>query len=514
MIRALLLLLALAATPAFAQVISPAPDKVAVTLYRDPERAVGTPMALDELGSFALVVETRTVDLPPGVATVRFEGVASGIIPQSAILFGTQVREKNRDAALLSQKGLIDAFTGQRVLLRRTDPATGRTAIEPATIRSGTSGTVLQTARGVEAVYCSGLSQTVLFSGVPATLSARPVLSMTTRDQPGGRVMVTLAYLAANFDWDATYVGTLSPGATELELFAWLTMASGDETSFVDATAAAVAGKVNRSEDTRDGEAGRIRDEAESFRPDWNCWPAGTTSDLPGPPLPPPPPPPVPMAMMLEVSDIVVTGARRVALKAAVPIAVTAVSESLGDLKLYRIPVPVTVAARSQKQVAFLQKPRIKGRLLYRSRVNGSSAGDPQLLFRFRNSKRDGAGDPLPAGKVAMFQPFGGERMLVGEGDLPDKAADEEVDIVFGEAANVSVETDGDPRDDDAEDVVLTVRNANPHPIAFEAEFRTGDYRLDRTSARLVERPGKRVWSVRVPANGTSVLRYRTRDTG
>ena len=116
MIRSLLLLLALAATPAFAQVISPAPDKVAVTLYRNPERAVGRAMALDDLGSFALVVETRTVDLPPGVATVRFEGVAGGIIPQSAILFGADVREKNRDAALLSQKGLIDAFTGQRVL--------------------------------------------------------------------------------------------------------------------------------------------------------------------------------------------------------------------------------------------------------------------------------------------------------------------------------------------------------------------------------------------------------------
>lgn len=218
--------------------------------------------------------------------------------------------------------------------------------------------------------------------------------------------------------------------------------------------------------------------------------------------------------MMLEASDIVVTGSRVQAKAAAVPIAVTAVSESLGDLKLYRIPVPVTVAARSQKQVAFLQKPRIKGRLLYRSRVNGSSAGDSQMLFRFKNSKRDGAGDPLPAGKVAMFQPFGGERMLVGEGDLPDKAADEEVDIVFGEAANVSVERDDDSRADGTEDVVLTVRNANPHPIAFEAEFRTGDYRLEQFSARLIERPGKRVWSVRVPANGTSVLRYRTRDTG
>ena len=511
MIRALLLLLALLPGAALGQVISPAPDTVAVTIYRDPERRVGARMQLDQLRSFALIAETRTVELPQGVVTIRFEGVAGGIIPQSAILFGADVREKNRDAALLSQRGLIDAFTGQRVLLRRTDPATGKTEVDAATIRSGVTGTVLQTERGIEAVRCTGLKQTLLFPGVPPTLSPKPVLSMTTRDQPGGRVTITLAYLAGGFDWDATYVGTLSPDATELELFAWLTMASGDETSFVDATAAAVAGRINRSEETRDDKAARVRAEAEAFQPDWNCWPAGTTSDLPDSPPPSPP-----MAMEMDVGafdDIVVTGMRVQARAASAPMAVTAVSESLGDLKLYRIPVPVTVAARSQKQVAFLRKPRIKGRLLYRTRVHGGSADDPQMLFRFRNAKREGAGDPLPAGKVAMFQPFGGERLLVGEGDLPDKATDEEVDIVFGEAANVTVEADEDGREDGSADVILTVRNANPQAIAFEAEF-PSDRRLEGSSARLVRRPGKQVWAVGVPPNGTSVLRYRVPPNG
>ena len=42
--------------------------------------------------------------------------------------------------------------------------------------------------------------------------------------------------------------------------------------------------------------------------------------------------------------------------------------EELGDLKLYRIPEPVTVAARSQKQVALLQRPGVQVRTLYRAR--------------------------------------------------------------------------------------------------------------------------------------------------
>ena len=33
--------------------------------------------------------------------------------------------------------------------------------------------------------------------------------------------------------------------------------------------------------------------------------------------------------------------------------------EDLGDLKLYRIPIPVTVASNSQKQVALLEQPTV-----------------------------------------------------------------------------------------------------------------------------------------------------------
>ena len=37
-----------------------------------------------------------------------------------------------------------------------------------------------------------------------------------------------------------------------------------------------------------------------------------------------------------------------------------ATEERLGDVRLYRIPISVTVAARSQKQVALLKQPAVK----------------------------------------------------------------------------------------------------------------------------------------------------------
>jgi hypothetical protein len=508
--KAVLLFAALLPAPALAAppvIISAAPDAVAVTLYRDPDRGEGA-IDRNNPSAFALIAETRTVTLPPGEVVVRFEGVAGGIVPQSAILFGTPPRERNRDAALLSQGGLVDAFTGQHVILRRTDAGSGKVIEERATIRSAADRLVIETPRGVEAVYCSGLSQTLLYPEAPATLSAKPVLSMTTKDQPGGKVTITLAYIATGFDWDATYVATLADDGKSMGLFAWLTMASGDETSFHDATTSAVAGRVNRSDATRD-----VRLPTPWIDKQFGCWPQGTTSDVgwTSPPLEPPP-----MAISMLSEEIIVTAQRREmkAMDAAAPAAVMAKAENLGDLKLYRIPVPVTVAARSQKQVAFLQKERVTGQLLYHSKVYDEEPGGPEMLFRFRNRKADGLGDPLPAGKAVVYQDSAYGRMVVGESSLPDKAVEEEVEMVFGEPSNVTLESVTQRSEDGRRgDHTVTIRNANPFPIRYEIDFPNGG-RTYAVPGKLLAKPGKRVWAATISANGTNILKYRSSTTG
>ncbi len=496
-------------------VFSAQPDAVAVTIYRDPDRGE---RAIDRNnpGAFALIVETRTVDLPPGVVTVRFEGVAGGIVPQSAILFGSDPRERNRDAALISQKGLVDAFTGQHVLLRRTDPATGKQTEERATILSSADRLVIRTPRGAEAVYCTGLNQTLIYPEAPATLSAKPVLTMTTKDQPGGKAAITLAYIATGFDWDATYVGTLSPDGSALGLFAWLTMASADETSFVDATTSAVAGKINRSDNTRDDSGAQAREDAKRLNVRAQCWPAGTTSDIPGRShrdLPLPPAAPAPMAMEM-FDSIVVTAMRREEHFGGAPIAVVASAENLGDLKLYRIPVPVTVAARSQKQVAFLNKTAIKGALIYRSIIWGSEPEDPQLVYRFTNSKADGLGEPFPAGKAIIYQDSPWGRQLIGETTIPDKTTDEEVELTLGDASGVTVDFDDIPtRTGNRYDLIL--RNANPFAVHFELEFRSRpDMALRKSPGRLIRKPGKSIWRTVLQPNSEQPISYEIEDIG
>ncbi len=81
MLCLLLVLLPSLAGAAAPAVISHGPSEVGVTIYRDPERGSDS-IDTDAPNSFALISETRVVDLPPGPVTIRFEGVAGGIVPQ------------------------------------------------------------------------------------------------------------------------------------------------------------------------------------------------------------------------------------------------------------------------------------------------------------------------------------------------------------------------------------------------------------------------------------------------
>lgn len=126
-----------------------------------------------------MISETRTVHLPAGVSRLRFEGVADGIEPASAIVTGLpgDVIEKNREGKLLSPSALVAAAVGKSVTLLRTDKRTGRTSRVAGTVRSDAGGgVVFETSEGIEALRCSGLPETFSFSGT-ADLAATPSLS-------------------------------------------------------------------------------------------------------------------------------------------------------------------------------------------------------------------------------------------------------------------------------------------------------------------------------------------------
>ncbi|WP_229954513.1 DUF4139 domain-containing protein [Parasphingorhabdus litoris] len=508
------------AAPATAQsewarqvVTSDGPSSVSVTVYRDPRRTGDNGMNLNYLGGYALITEQRAVTLPAGEVDLRFEGVAGGIIPQSAIVTGLPdgVIEKNRDAALLSPSALLNGHLGRGVTIRRTSAATGGTKEFDAQIRTDASGgVVLQTAEGFEALQCTGLNETIIYPAIPEGLSAKPTLSVKSRVATPTRATVTLSYLATGFDWQANYVADVSADGQTMNLFSWVTLANGDETSFANAQTQTVAGQPNKGRDNIQRATGG----AISLR----CWPQATTSDIQL----------RNRAKLGDLSswhrdqqDVITVTAQRLSgavMEMAPPAPpVQAKQEELGDLKLYRIPVPVTVASQSQKQVAMFEKTAIPFVQFYETQIwaNDYQEATPLVTtLRFQNKKRDGLGLALPAGKLVAFKAAGGERLLLGEGGVDDKAIGEEVEVSIGESPLVRYQLQAvenfDDEDSQWTDMVLTITNASRSAAQVEIKIDHQDNEeLRKTSQKLGRKDGKDFWKVTVPANGERVLTYR-----
>lgn len=495
-------------------VTSDGPSSVSVTVYRNPSRQADDTMNLNYLGGYALVTEQRTIDLPAGEVNLRFEGVAGGIIPQSAIVTGLAegVIEKNRDAALLSPSALLNGYLGRSVAIRRTSVATGVTQEFDANIRTDASGgMILQTAEGFEALQCTGLNETIVYPAIPEGLSAKPTLSIKSRITTPTRATVTLSYLATGFDWQANYVANVSADGRSLNLFSWVTLANSDETSFVNAQTQTVAGQPNKGRDNIAPPSGG----SIAFR----CWPQATTSDIQL----------RNRAALGRLSSfrtdeqdmITVTASRRngAVMEMAAPVAVMkAEQEELGDLKLYRIPEPVTVASKSQKQVVMFEKSNVPFDHIYEADLWASNTVDQptplSTTLRLQNKKRDGLGLAMPAGRLVAFKEALGAQLLLGEGSLDDKAIGEEVDVTIGTSPlvrySLKVIDDVDGESRSHADMELTITNASPQSASVEIMIGRNDReRLTKVSSKLGRKAGKDFWKVSVPANGERVLKYR-----
>lgn len=501
--RRWLILSLLASTPAFAQgvVTSAAPDSVAVSVYRAPGRDSDTAMNLNWLQGYALITEKRTVDIPAGKATIRFEGVAAGLFPESAIVTGlpSGVREKNLDADLLSPRSLYGRMFGRPVILRRTLPGSGGVREERAVIRSAPDGAaIVQTAAGFEVATCGGLQDQLVYAEAPKDLSARPTLSIETEAAQAHKATVSLSYLAWGFDWQTNYVVTMNPDGRTADLSAWVTLASSDSTSFANAETAVIAGEVNR-EDTARGVAPSGKDLV------LRCV---LSAILPPPaPLPAPGPEMAMYAPAMMESDASIMVTVRAAMK--MNAAVTVQEEGLGDLKLYRVPVPVTVAANAQKQVALAQKTGVKMEALYRAEVWEDSADAVRQMLRSRNRMEEGLGLPLPGGPVTVFEPQGDVVLLSGEGGLADRAVGEDVEIMLANATQVTLEAETVKDSERAQTVRLTARNARSVPVQFEARIASGagmqvhGTKPARGGGKLLRKDGRTIWALMLPANGT-----------
>jgi hypothetical protein len=523
LLRPLLVMLGSLPLAALARdVTAPREGDLSVTVYRAPEQ-VDRKIELDDLNGFALVTETRTVNVPEGESRIRFEGVADGIEPTSVLIKGLPgtLLEKNRDAQVLKPAALIAASLGRSVMLVRTNPKTGRPTRTFAKIRTDASGaTLFETSEGVEALHCSGLPETFSYITDPE-LSPTPTLTARVKSPTAATAKVTLSYLSRGFDWTANYTATLAADAKSMDLGAWVTLANSNAVGFPSARTQIVAGRVNHE-----------TDEVEPLdigpRVLATCWPSKTTSDIL-------------VIAPRQVADMDQERSARMFKAALAPSPVPAAApamlvqlEQLGDLKLYRVPERTTLKSRQIKQVRLLDRQNIPVELFYGAVIPANTSVAPtaaQRTVRTRNDTEHHLGLPLPSGEVATFMARNDTTLLLNQVHLRDTAVNEDVELGIGASPDVQVEatlekTNVYTRPPFLRGILrsrpalvgsvnrVEIHNATNSDIQFELTLRLPDgTQLIAADATLATRNGRQVFKLPVPANRTATVRYQTEHT-
>jgi hypothetical protein len=497
------------------EVNSAAPDKVAVTLYRDGEVDTRELQRGGGPDGLVLVRETRTVELPAGLSRLKFENVADRIIPQSAALDGLPkgVKERNFDYNLMSPGTLLEKSVGSPVQIVRTNPKTGQETTQNAVIRAAPDGVILEIDGQYEALHCSGAPERLIYGAMPQGFMATPTLSVLVEAAQAGRYTIRLSYLALGLVWSSDYVAKLAPDEKRLDLKGWVTLANRSNTTFADAPVEVVAGNLSRI----DGAEPPVPGPRSAPR---NCWPISSGRMQRAALPPPPPPPPMPVAMAAPMAEARMAMDKDIELTASKR---EIAPRDLGDYKLYELPEPTRVAANQIKQVQFLDKQNVPFQRIYRYEIDawdmiqGQKPDNPRKtasILRLKNDKASNLGLPLPEGRVAIYKIADGDPMFAGGDRAKDVPAGMPWDIEQGQTAEISAmpRVIADKRlSKTRRQVTIEVELMNNSAKAVDAEtawLPRGGFRLVSESKGHKLREGFYVWSYALRAGGSAKFTY------
>jgi hypothetical protein len=160
-----------------------------------------------------------------------------------------------------------------------------------------------------------------------------------------------------------------------------------------------------------------------------------------------------------------------------------------------------------------MDKAGVRLRPVYVSELYGEQLQPMRLVLRGENKASGGLGLPLPAGPVALFEETGVRPILIGAASVNDVPVGEDVELRVEAGPGVVPALDVTDSKEGETRLRLSVTNANAWAVDYEAVLtRAGGERIDRASARLVREDGETLWRVRVPANGSATLTYRSRQ--
>ncbi|MDP3921404.1 MAG: DUF4139 domain-containing protein [Candidatus Omnitrophota bacterium] len=347
--------------------------------------------------NLAFVKETRSPVLDVNGGELHWAGVAASLIPESVNVRAAssggdfRILEQNFAYDLVGPGVLLEKYVGKKIKIVDWNEFQDRKETVEAILLS-TNGPIYQIG---EEIFI-GHPGTQVLPGVPVDLITEPTLIWNYEIKSGQRRDLELSYLTTNISWKTDYVLVLGEDNQPAKLSAWVTLDNQSGTAYENARIKFVAGDVQRTSLAHKAVAMQARGMAFSG-----------------------------VAMESQFEE-----------------------EDLFEYHVYNLDRRTSIKNNESKQlllfegdgVGVTKERRVVGAQGY---YQGAAADEEQkepvqVHLKFRNSKENGLGVPLPGGVMRVYaRDAQGNQEFIGESQIAPTPKDEEVKLQVGRSFDV-----------------------------------------------------------------------------
>lgn len=304
------------------------------------------------------------------------------------------VLDQNYEYDLMSEDAILNKYLGKKIKLQQWGQDLAKKETVDATLLSNNGGQIYQVGNEI---YL-GHPGTKILPSLPENLVAKPTLTWNFMNKSAKPQQLEVSYLTGGIGWKADYIVTLAKDDAALDLSGWVSIDNQSGAAYKNARLKLIAGEVNRVQ--------------ESY--------------------------PAPKMMMMRgaVADM---AAQQFEEKA------------FFEYHIYDLQRKVTVKDRQTKQINLLEAQGVsaqKEMLVYGTSnyylygmPGQAQKQDVNVYIKFKNSKENRAGMPLPEGTLRVYKKdTDGSLQFVGEDRIEHTPKDEEVRVKIGKAFDVVAE--------------------------------------------------------------------------
>ena len=421
--------------------------------------------------NFALVRDTKEVNLKNGQQTIEINDVSAKIDPTSVLpkflsdADKITILEQNYDFDLVNSSKLLQKYIGNDITIERYLPNSQKEKIS-GKLLSVQGGTIIKTNNDKIIINPEG---EISLPKMPEGLMLKPTLSWLINSKISGKKKLELTYKTTGFSWVADYVAVLDKDDKKIDLNAWVTINNTSGATYKDAKLKLVAGDVNTVKEQRNTRVMLAKSAAMND------------------------------AMVEEAADFQ--------------------EQSFFEYHIYKLQRKATLKDNEKKQIEFTsaQNIPVEKKYTYQSSKNNKV----EISLKFKNNKTSNLGIPLPKGKVRVFKSDGDSIEFVGEDQIDHTPENKDMKLTIGNAFDVTAErkrtssSSNNSAKQSEESYEIVVKNAKAEAVkvdVIETFYGWSNWKITSNSQKFEKKDSNTaVFEVDVPAKGEKKVTYKVK---